>query len=94
MNYPPASCGVSKNFMIIFRIVVTPECFYRGEKPRGGLAPLRGSSPGFAWIPAHGSIFLTMTLSNVEWVKACGNDGLRKGNKFYAASCGELTRNG
>ncbi len=23
-------------------------------------------------------------------LKACGNDGLRKGNKFYAASCGEL----
>jgi hypothetical protein len=40
MNYPTASCGVSKNFMIIFPKGVTPECFYRG------------SSPSFAWIPA------------------------------------------
>src|SRR3970282_13610 len=24
-------------------------------------------------------------------LKACGNDGLRKGNKFYGARCGEFT---
>ena len=24
-------------------------------------------------------------------LKACGNDGLRKGNSFFAASCGEST---
>ena len=40
MNYPAASCGVSKELYDNFPKVVTPECFYRG------------SSPSFAWIPA------------------------------------------
>jgi hypothetical protein len=40
MNYPAASCGVSKELYDIFPNLVTPECFYRG------------SSQNFAWIPA------------------------------------------
>jgi hypothetical protein len=40
MNYPAASCGVSENLYDNSSDFVTPECFYRG------------SSSGFAWIPA------------------------------------------
>ena len=40
MNYPRASCGVSKNIYESFPEVVTPECFNRG------------SSQSFAWTPA------------------------------------------
>ena len=36
MNYPAASCGVSKDLYDNFPNVVTPECFYRGS--RSGLA--------------------------------------------------------
>jgi hypothetical protein len=40
MNYPAASCGVSEELDENYPKAVTPECFYRG------------SSSGFAWIPA------------------------------------------
>ncbi len=40
MNYPAASCGVSEERDENYPKGVTPECFYRG------------SSSGFAWIPA------------------------------------------
>jgi hypothetical protein len=40
MNYPAASCGVSEELDENYPKGVTPECFYRG------------SSSGFAWIPA------------------------------------------
>jgi hypothetical protein len=40
MNYPAASCGVSKAYHANMPILVTPECFYRGSRS------------GFAWIPA------------------------------------------
>ena len=40
LNYPAASCGVSEESNENYPKGVTPECFYRG------------SSSGFAWIPA------------------------------------------
>ena len=76
MNYPAANCVVSAERDENFRKGVTPECFYRG------------------------STVLTTTLSHVEWVagpgpirldsRLRGNDGLRKGTEFNAASCGGI----
>jgi hypothetical protein len=34
MNYPAASCGVSKDIDKNFPKGVTPECFYRGSSPK------------------------------------------------------------
>src|SRR3989338_8005345 len=61
------------------------------ELPRSKLRGIRTNRESLAQLsPPHVSSGGPVLTSPGFPLKACGNDGLRKGNKFYAASCGEL----
>ena len=61
------------------------------ELPRSKLRGIRTNRESLAQLsPPHVSGWGPVLSSPGFPLKACGNDGLRKGNKFYAASCGEL----
>ena len=61
------------------------------ELPRSKLLGIRTNRESLAQLsPPHVSSGGPVLTSPGFPLKACGNDGLRNGNKFYAASCGEL----
>src|SRR3989338_904447 len=64
----------------------------RNELPRSKLRGIKRNLKSLAQLsPPHVSSGGPVLTSPGFPLKACGNDGLRKGNKFYAASCGEFT---
>ncbi len=63
MNYPEASCGVSKELYDNLPEVVTPECFYRGS------TVLTTTMSHVEWVGGPFRVSPGFPL------KACGNDG-------------------
>src|SRR5713226_6422048 len=72
-------------------MVQSTTIFWDNELPRSKLRGIRTNRESLAQLsPPQVSSGGPVLTSPGFPLKACGNDGLRKGNKFYAASCGEL----